>query len=117
MEDYNQHFTDLKEFVLDSADPCELIEDDELLEICKSSLEDINANLGLGDQGDQAFRLAKSGELSEDAMDRIRNAIIDRRREIFKDCEKLVARIWNFEDNIKRPYQSLKIKFKNFPVI
>jgi len=108
MEDYNQHFTDLKEFVLDSADPCELIEDDELLEICKSSLEDINANLGLGDQGDQAFRLAKSGELSEDAMDRIRNAIIDRRREIFKDCEKLVARIWNFEDNIKRPYFHVK---------
>merc|ERR1712226_370730 len=108
MEDYNQHFTDLKEFVLDSADPCELIEDDELLEICKSSLEDINANLGLGDQGDQAFRLAKSGELSEDALDQIREAVVDRRREQFKDLERMVARVWNFEDNIKRPYFHVK---------
>lgn len=108
MEDYNQHFTDMKEFVMDSADPCELIDDTELADICREHLEDINANLGIGDQGDQAYRLAKAGELSEDALDRIRNVIIDQRRDTFKECERLVARIWNFEDSIKRPYFHVK---------
>lgn len=55
MDDYNQQFTDMKEFVLDSVDPCELIDDEELRAICKDLLEDTNANLGIGDQGDQAY--------------------------------------------------------------
>ena len=89
MEDYNQQFTEMKEFVQDSADPCELITDEELKQICKDYLEDTNANLGIGDQGDQAYRLAKVGELSEDALEQVRAGIVEKRRELFKENEKI----------------------------
>jgi len=108
MDDYNQQFVDMQEFVKDSVDPCELIDDDELLDICKEELEDTNANLGIGDKGDKAFRLAKSGELSEDALDHIRNAIVQKRRDLFKENEKTVSQIWSFEDKIRRPYFHVK---------
>ena len=44
----------------------------------------------IGDQGNQAYRLAKAGELSEEALDQIRKGIIDKRRELFKENEKQV---------------------------
>lgn len=89
MDDYNQQFTEMKEFVSDAMDPCILIDDEELRQICKDLLEDTNANLGIGDQGDQAYRLAKAGELSEDALDQVRKGIVEKRRELFKENEKI----------------------------
>jgi pre-mRNA-processing factor 39 len=108
MENYNEHFTEMKEFINDCVEPVDLIEEEELKEICEQYLEDANANMGIGDKGDQAFRLAQSGELSEDALQQIRDAVVDRRRDQFKDLERMVARVWNFEDNIKRPYFHVK---------